>query len=85
MNATILCGMATGYVDAVVKLNFWSTTLKTDFTNENTNPTDNNRDILRRGSIQDQLHKMNQNIIKLVETRTQMQQQLNQHLWKSIL
>ena len=31
MNATILCGMATGHVDAVVKLNFWSTTLKSDF------------------------------------------------------
>ena len=80
MNAVITCGMATGHVDAVIKLNFWSSTLKTDFTNENTNPTDPERDILRRGTIQDQLNKMNQNILKLVETRTQMQEQLNLHL-----
>ena len=80
MNAAIHCGMATNTVDASVKLQFWSQTLKNAFKEQNTNPSDERRNVLRRGGTQDQLQKMNENVIKLIQARAEMQEQLNKML-----
>ena len=72
--------MANNHIDAPLKLVFWSKTLREDFKNENTNPSGRDRNILRRGSVQDQLHKMNENVIKVLQARVEMQEQLNENL-----
>ena len=79
-NAVIQCGMACGHVEAITKLQFWSRQLKEEFVQENVNPSDHRRNILRRGTIADQLNKMNENVMKVMQSRAEMQQQLHQHL-----
>ena len=47
---------------------------------ENQNPSNHRRNVLRHGTMADQLSKMNENALKVMQAKTAMQQQLNKQL-----
>ena len=72
-------GIAHGNHDAVIKLQLWSTTLKEKFTRANGTSEGITAGIIRRRGIGDQLEKMNQNVLKVLDMKAQMQASLVEH------